>query len=67
MKKAPRLMAVSAVLFFVKKQKASCASLLPSLVAGASHQLLVFVFAHLFLSFFDYTSHGITSIFPFLI
>jgi hypothetical protein len=36
--------------------------LLPSLVAGASQQLLVFVLSHLFLPLLNDTSHCITSI-----
>jgi hypothetical protein len=47
--------------FSLAKTKRS-PSFLPSLVAGASQQLLVFVFSHLFLAFLNNASHSITSV-----
>jgi hypothetical protein len=59
--KAQRFIDTCAV-FFGKKTDVISTLFLPSLVAGASQQLPVFVLSHLFLAFFDDTSHCITSV-----
>jgi len=62
LEKAPHTPKNSGAFFGKKSSRMSSLSFLSSLVTGTSHQLLVFMLAHLFFPFLDNTSHGITSI-----